>query len=114
GVATAELDLALGGALAARIDDEDPVAARVVEEGAVRDQQRLRGIAKGQLGGDGLTALDRGRRRPVEHQIDLELAVANLRVNLGDLEPVSLSVDIGGRALPDAHAAKIIFVDVGL
>jgi hypothetical protein len=40
-VLAAELDLALGRASAAFVDDEDPVAAGVVEEGAVGDQQRL-------------------------------------------------------------------------
>ena len=45
------------------VDDEHPVAAGVVEEGAVRDQQRLRRIAERQLGLDGLAALDRGRLR---------------------------------------------------
>ena len=41
GVASAELDLALGRAVAAVVDDEHPVATGIVEEGAVGDQHRL-------------------------------------------------------------------------
>ena len=51
---------------------------------------------------------------PIEHQVDLELAVAHLRIDLRDLEPVGLAVDVGGRRLPDRDPAEIEFVDVGL
>ena len=113
-VAAAELDLALGRAVAALVDDEHPIAAGVVEEGAVGDQQRLGRIAERQLGLDRLAALDRRRRGAVEHQVDLELAVADLRIDLRDLEPIGLAVDVGGRGLADRDAAEIEFVDVGL
>ena len=50
----------------------------------------------------------------VEHQVDLELAVADLRIDLGDLQPIGLAVDVGGRGLADRDAAEIEFVDIGL
>ena len=49
-----------------------------------------------------------------EQQVDLELAVADLRIDLRDLQPIGLAVDIGGRGLPDGDASEIEFVDVGL
>src|SRR5690348_521306 len=113
-VAPAELDLALGGAVAALVDDEDPVAAGVVEECAVRDQQRPRRIADGQLGLDRLAALHRLRLGPDEEKVDLELPVADLRIDLRDLKAVGLAVDVGGRRLPDGYPTEIIFIDVGL
>src|SRR3954453_1647959 len=81
-VAPAELDLTLGRAVVAGIDDENPRAAGVAEERAVRNQQRLGRISYGQLCLNRLSALNRPRLLPDEHQIDLELAVADLRIDL--------------------------------
>src|SRR5688500_2655460 len=57
GVAAAELDLALDRDAAVRIDDEYPVAAGLVVEGAVGKQQGRRRIAERQPDLDGLAAL---------------------------------------------------------
>ena len=85
GVAAAEPDLALGRAVAARVDHEHPVAAGVVEEGAVGDQQRLDGSPSVSLAWTVWPRCTDGRLGADEHQVDLELAVADLRIDLGDL-----------------------------
>src|SRR6476620_11888194 len=109
-IATAELDLALGRTAAALVDDEDPVSAGIVEEGAIGDEHGLRRIAQRQLRLDRLPALDSGRCRAIKQQVDLELAVANLGVDLRDLEAVRLAVEICSRALPDLDSTQVEFV----
>ena len=97
------------------VDDEHPVAAGIVEEGAVGDQHAP------WLGSPSVSFawmvwprwIEAGAGA-VEQQVDLELAVADLRIDLGDLQPVGLAVDVGGRGLPDRDPAEIEFVDVGL
>ncbi len=113
-VAAAELDRAPGRAAAGLVDHEHPISAAVVEEGAVGDEDRRRRIADGQLRLHRLAALDCAGFDPVEYQVDLELAVADLRIDLGDLEPVGFAVDVRRRALADRHPSKIEFVDVRL
>ena len=69
-------DVALDCAVAVRVDDEDPVAAGVVVEGAVRHEHGRLRIARASAGLDGLAALNRLGLGAVEVQVDLELAVA--------------------------------------
>ena len=64
-------------------DHEDPVAAGVVVEGAVRHQPRLRGGAERHAQLHGLAALQLARLLADELQVDLERAVADLRIDLG-------------------------------
>ena len=64
------------------------------------------GIADGELRLDGLAALHRGRFRAHEQQVDLELAVADLRIDLGDFQSVGLAVDVSRRGLPDDSRAR--------
>src|SRR5690348_4493830 len=113
-VAAAELNGALGRAASAVVDDKHPIAAGVVEESAVRNHQRPRRIADRQLGLDRLAALHRLRLGTDEEKVDLELPVADLRIDLRDLKAVGLAVDVGGRRLPDGYPTEIIFIDVGL
>src|SRR5207237_4619404 len=61
-----------------------------------------------------LAALNISRCGSVEDEVDLELAVADLRINLGDLHPKGPAVDVGRGALPDRDATEIIFVNIGL
>jgi len=51
-------NLPLARALAARVDDEHPISTGVVEERAIGNEDRTRGVAEDQLGLDGLAALN--------------------------------------------------------
>src|SRR4029453_11028036 len=109
-----QLNLAAGRASAGLVDDEYPIASGIVEEGAVRDQHRPGRIAQGQLGLDRLAALHVRRLLAEEHEVHLELAVADLRINLGDAHLVGLAVNLGSGRLSDLDPAEIEFVDVSL
>src|SRR5688572_30021467 len=95
-VAAAEPDLALDRAAAVGVDDEHPITARLVVEGAVGDQQGRRRIAERQPDLDGLAALQVGRLLANELEVDLERAVADLRIDLADPHPERAAADLGG------------------
>ena len=69
---------------------------------------------KRQLGLERLAALDRWRLAAEEFEVDLELAVADLRIDLGDPQSVALAAEFGGRGLADADPVEVEFVDIGL
>ena len=85
----------------------------VVVEGAVGDQPRLRRRAERQPDLDGLAALQLGRLGADELEVDLERAVADLRIDLADPHPVGAAVHLGVGDLVLGDPAEVEFVDLG-
>jgi hypothetical protein len=94
-------------------DDKDPVAAGILIERAVRDQQRRRRIAQRKLGLQRLTAADIARLALGECQVDLELTIIDLRVDFGDSQLIVPAADLNDCRLADINTRQIEFVDQG-
>ena len=112
-VAAAEADVAADGVGAIARHHEHPGAAGVVVEGGVGDHQRLAGLAELEPDLGGLAAAHRRRGLALEGQLDLELAVLDLRPDLGDLQLVGGAVERVVGALADVDPGQVELVDVG-
>src|SRR5690606_38444208 len=110
-VAPSEADGLPHSAAAVRIDDEHPAAPGIVVKRAVRDDQGIGRLADVEPHTDRLAAADESGRRVEKRELDFELALANVRVDLGDLELMSLARELEGRDLPERHAGQIELVD---
>src|SRR5688572_6763138 len=111
GVAAAELDRTLDRASAVGGDDEDIGAARLVVEGAVGDQQSRGRIAERELDLEGLAALQLGGLLADKVEIDLEGAVADLRIDFRDLGAIGLAAGLDRSDLAGLDPAELAFVD---
>ena len=83
-IAAAETDGALDRGQPIGQEDKCPVAARVLIERTIRDHQGRGCTAHLHFQVDGLAHMNAGRRRRVKIKIDLERAVDDLGIDLGD------------------------------
>src|SRR5690606_21631043 len=86
GVAPTEADCALLGETVRLVDDEHPLPARVVVEGAVRQHEHLGRLTDLEPHAQRLATANLRRRLADELEPDLELPVPNVRVLLDDRE----------------------------
>src|SRR5689334_21607644 len=82
GIAAAEAHVPALGEVTRRVDDEHPLAARVVEERAVREHERVGGLADLETHPQRLPAPDHRGRIALEQQIDIELPVRALGIDV--------------------------------
>src|SRR5690554_770628 len=110
-IAPAEAHRAPHGVGAGGVDDEDPATAGVVVERAVRDDEAFRRLADVEAHPHGLPAAEQCRRVARELELDLELAVAHVRIDLRDLERVLAACELERRDLAERDARQVILVD---
>src|SRR5690606_29492613 len=94
GVAPAEAHRAPLGIVPRVGEHEHPLTAGVVVERAVREHEDVGRLADLEPHSQRLTTADQLRRGAEELEVDLELAVAHVRINLADLERVLLAADV--------------------
>ena len=91
-------DVATIGLRAILREDEDPLSACGLEEGAARDDDGLLRLAKFEVDVVGLARADVLRALATEDEITAELALANFRIDLANLQLVCLvATRKGGR-----------------
>ena len=96
------------------IHHEDPLATCCLEEGAPRDQHRLRGLPQFEVQVVGLAGADRLRMGRLEGEGRAELTLAHLRIDLAHPQGIALTVPLEGGRQPLPHPVDVVLVDLRL